>query len=247
MNEAITIAAPAATSRNALDRAASARVSRRAVLAGAGGAALASGLPRPALAQADPGVRVSSYASEGPVGHSTNTHWVETPEGVFVVDGQWTLPYAREALAAIRASAGDKPLLGMLVTHDHTDPLRRHGRHRGRGTGGGRDRLPRARHAAGPREPHERRTGLPSQPRRAVRRGLRPHRRAEPDRGDGRHDRSRRRDAARDRAQPQRGALHRARGGRRGGGRGRRDLRRHGLRPPAAHPARGVRGGWRTG
>ena len=94
---------------------------RRDVLRGGATFAASAALAAPALAQADPGVRTGSYASSGPLGHSTNTHWIETPDGVFVVDGQWTLPFAREALARIRHEAGDKPLMGMAVTHDHTD------------------------------------------------------------------------------------------------------------------------------
>lgn len=94
---------------------------RREVLRGGASLAAATALAAPALAQADPGVRMGSYASTGPLNHFINTHWIETPDGVFVVDGQWTRPFAREALARIRVEAGDKPLLGMAITHDHTD------------------------------------------------------------------------------------------------------------------------------
>jgi glyoxylase-like metal-dependent hydrolase (beta-lactamase superfamily II) len=66
-------------------------------------------------------VRMGSYASEGPLGYSTKTRWIETREGVFVIDAQWTLPEARNALAAMREDVSEKPLLGLLITHDHTD------------------------------------------------------------------------------------------------------------------------------
>lgn len=64
---------------------------------------------------------MGSYASEGPLGYSTKTRWIETREGVFVIDAQWTLPEARNALAAMREDVSEKPLLGLLITHDHTD------------------------------------------------------------------------------------------------------------------------------
>lgn len=96
---------------------------RRELVAGIGGAVAVSGLafPMPALAQADPGVRIGRHASSGPLDHSTNNYWIETPEGVFVVDAQWTLPHAEASMASMREATGDKPIVGLLITHDHTD------------------------------------------------------------------------------------------------------------------------------
>lgn len=85
-----------------------------------GAAMVGTSFPRPALAQASPGVRIGQFASTGP-GMTINTYWIDTPDGVLVVDGQWTLPFAREAMAKMRSEVGDKPIVGLLITHDHTD------------------------------------------------------------------------------------------------------------------------------
>jgi glyoxylase-like metal-dependent hydrolase (beta-lactamase superfamily II) len=60
------------------------------------------------------------------VGHYTwagngtvNTHWVETPNGVIVIDVQRDLPHAREAIAAIEKIG--KPVTAIFVTHGHPD------------------------------------------------------------------------------------------------------------------------------
>lgn len=104
-----------------------AKLSRRNLLKGALVVGAATALPRLAAAQApEPptrtfgSLRVGTYISSGPLNHYCNTHWVETDEGVVIVDAQWTLPEARNALAAIRAET-PKPVLALFITHEHSD------------------------------------------------------------------------------------------------------------------------------
>lgn len=69
--------------------------------------------------QTEGAFRVGTYASWGPLLHSSNTHWIETAEGVIVVDGQWVVSEAEKALREVRATG--KPIIGIFVTHPHTD------------------------------------------------------------------------------------------------------------------------------
>lgn len=64
-------------------------------------------------------LKVQTYASPGPLDHSCNTFWIETGEGVIVVDAQWVLSEAENALREIRKS--NKPVIGIFITHSHTD------------------------------------------------------------------------------------------------------------------------------
>jgi|GEM_PF-3878027 len=66
------------------------------------------------------GLRIYQYASKGPLAHSSNTYFLESPEGVFIIDAQWTLSEAQNALRFIRQKT-NKPFVGLLITHDHTD------------------------------------------------------------------------------------------------------------------------------
>ena len=53
-------------------------------------------------------------------GHgSVNTHWIETPESVIVIDVQRDTEHAAEALEAVRALG--KPVTAILITHGHPD------------------------------------------------------------------------------------------------------------------------------
>lgn len=75
-------------------------------------------------AQEPEALKVRTYASplrssETPLNHSCNTHWIETDEGVVVFDGQWVLSQAEKALEEIQKS--NKPIIGIFVTHPHTD------------------------------------------------------------------------------------------------------------------------------
>ena len=64
-------------------------------------------------------VTVHSFASQPRLVDSVNTHWIETDEGVIVIDAQRILP---EATRAVRHIQGlDKPVLAIFVTHAHTD------------------------------------------------------------------------------------------------------------------------------
>lgn len=69
--------------------------------------------------QTEGAFRVGTYASWGPLVHSSNTHWIETAEGVIVIDGQWVVSEAEKALREIRSIG--KPIIGIFVTHPHTD------------------------------------------------------------------------------------------------------------------------------
>ena len=74
----------------------------------------------PIIGQERKGVQLHQFASTGPLNHSSNSYFIETADGVFVIDAQWTLSEARKALAFLRTKT-KKPLLGLLITHDHTD------------------------------------------------------------------------------------------------------------------------------
>jgi glyoxylase-like metal-dependent hydrolase (beta-lactamase superfamily II) len=56
-----------------------------------------------------------TWAGDGTV----NTHWVETPNGVVVIDVQRDLKHAREAIAAVEKLG--KPVKAIFVTHGHPD------------------------------------------------------------------------------------------------------------------------------
>ena len=83
--------------------------------------------PQTATAPPVGGPSVRTYASQVTDVDAVNTHWVETPAGVVVVDAQRLLPEARRALAHLRASTRSaafpdgKPVLAVVVTHAHTD------------------------------------------------------------------------------------------------------------------------------
>jgi glyoxylase-like metal-dependent hydrolase (beta-lactamase superfamily II) len=62
-------------------------------------------------------VSIGSYASP-PIG-SVNTFWIETRNGVVVIDGQRTISEARRALADIGELS--KPILAVFLTHTHPD------------------------------------------------------------------------------------------------------------------------------
>jgi glyoxylase-like metal-dependent hydrolase (beta-lactamase superfamily II) len=77
-------------------------------------AALALLLASAAQAQV---VSVGHYTWAG--NGSVNTHWIETPNGVIVVDVQRDLQHAREAIAAVGKLG--KPVKAIFVTHGHPD------------------------------------------------------------------------------------------------------------------------------
>lgn len=97
---------------------------RREILSAAAATSAALAAARPATARADgaPGgsLRIGGHTSSGPLNHKVNSYWIETERGVIVVDGQWTLPEARRALAELRRQT-DKPIVGILLTHPHSD------------------------------------------------------------------------------------------------------------------------------
>ncbi|PSP20641.1 MAG: hypothetical protein BRC55_16525 [Cyanobacteria bacterium SW_8_48_13] len=64
--------------------------------------------------------RIGTYASPGPLNQESNTYWVETADGVVVIEAQWVLPEAQNAIEAIRAST-DSPLAAIFITHPHSD------------------------------------------------------------------------------------------------------------------------------
>ena len=62
-------------------------------------------------------VTVHSYASKPP--GSVNTHWMETPSGIVIVDCQRVTSEARNAAREIQRSG--KPVRAILITHAHPD------------------------------------------------------------------------------------------------------------------------------
>ena len=62
-------------------------------------------------------ITIHTYASPPP--GSVNTHWIETRNGIIVIDGQRSLSEARKALQAINQV--NKPLLAVFLTHPHPD------------------------------------------------------------------------------------------------------------------------------
>lgn len=76
------------------------------------------GVPGPAYA-AEPAaaLRTGAYTYAG---HGTvNTHWIETRNGIIVIDVQRDLGHAKEALAAVKRLK--KPVLAVFVSHAHPD------------------------------------------------------------------------------------------------------------------------------
>lgn len=66
---------------------------------------------------AEPPTDLGRYTYEG---HgSVNTHWIETAEGLVVIDVQRDTAHAAEALAAVKVVG--KPVIAILVTHGHPD------------------------------------------------------------------------------------------------------------------------------
>jgi glyoxylase-like metal-dependent hydrolase (beta-lactamase superfamily II) len=81
------------------------------------GALVASACAREAPDPANRRITVRTYASTAP--GSVNTHWIETPSGVIVIDGQRVGSEAQYAVREIRRSG--KPVLAILITHPHPD------------------------------------------------------------------------------------------------------------------------------
>jgi glyoxylase-like metal-dependent hydrolase (beta-lactamase superfamily II) len=63
---------------------------------------------------------VSVHRYESPKMDPVNLYWLETKEGIILVDTGRFLSQAQYALAEIRAQT-DKTILGILLTHPHTD------------------------------------------------------------------------------------------------------------------------------
>ena len=67
--------------------------------------------------QAQPTVTIHRY--EAPPMDAVNLYWIETNDGIVLVDAGRFLSQARYALEEIEAV--NKPILGILITHPHTD------------------------------------------------------------------------------------------------------------------------------
>ena len=67
-----------------------------------------------------PGLRVHTYTAPDD-GWVVNTHFVELPTQLIAIDAQYTIPYAKEALAY--AATLGKPVTRLYVTHYHPDHL----------------------------------------------------------------------------------------------------------------------------
>lgn len=85
---------------------------------GAAAASLGSILPPvPVNAQEDTPYKLGRYTYAG---HGTvNTHWIETPTSVIVIDTQRDTVHAGEALERVKALG--KPVTAIFVTHGHPD------------------------------------------------------------------------------------------------------------------------------
>lgn len=68
-------------------------------------------------ADATPPPAVERFASPNP--GSVNTYWIDTPDGLVLVDALRTVPDARAALERIRA--GGRSVAAILITHAHPD------------------------------------------------------------------------------------------------------------------------------
>ncbi|WP_250126320.1 MBL fold metallo-hydrolase [Chroococcidiopsis sp. CCMEE 29] len=62
-------------------------------------------------------ITINTYSLSG-MG-SVNTHWLETEEGIIVIDGQRSLSAANKALTQIKKT--NKPIIGIFNTHAHPD------------------------------------------------------------------------------------------------------------------------------
>ncbi len=63
--------------------------------------------------------KVYTYASQPRFHDSVNTHWIETPNGLIVIDTQRLLSESRRAVQHIRSIG--KPVLAVFITHAHSD------------------------------------------------------------------------------------------------------------------------------
>lgn len=61
-------------------------------------------------------ITIHTYASPPP---GVNTHWIETKNGIIVIDGQRSLSEAQKALQAINQA--NKQLLAVFLSHPHPD------------------------------------------------------------------------------------------------------------------------------
>ena len=73
----------------------------------------------PAAAQTTDQITVHTYAAQPKLVDTVNTHWIETGDGLIVIDAQRVFPEAERAVRHIQAL--DKPVLAIFVTHPHTD------------------------------------------------------------------------------------------------------------------------------
>lgn len=76
--------------------------------------------PTNAQAQTSPNRAVTIHRYESPKMDPVNLYWIETNNGIVLVDTGRFLSQARYALAEIRKST-NKPILSILITHPHTD------------------------------------------------------------------------------------------------------------------------------
>ena len=62
-------------------------------------------------------ITVHTYASPG-MG-SVNTHWIESPTGIVVIDGQRLTSQAQVVIDEIKKAG--KPVVALILTHIHPD------------------------------------------------------------------------------------------------------------------------------
>lgn len=66
--------------------------------------------------------RFTIHRYSAPPHDQVNSYWIETDEGVIIIEAQRFLSQARYLSEEIRATT-DKPLLGIFITHHHTDHI----------------------------------------------------------------------------------------------------------------------------
>lgn len=66
-----------------------------------------------------PAINIHTYASQPRFHDSVNTHWIETENGLIVIDAQRLISEGRQAVRHIRSF--EKPIKAIFITHAHSD------------------------------------------------------------------------------------------------------------------------------
>ncbi|ESA38636.1 hydrolase [Leptolyngbya sp. Heron Island J] len=66
-----------------------------------------------------PTITIDTFAAQPALVDTVNSHWIEAPDGIIVIDTLRTLVEAERAVRQIQAL--DQPVLAIFITHAHTD------------------------------------------------------------------------------------------------------------------------------